>query len=263
MTQTPTPEDIKVSLIESLDETYDLVFVDHGDNLTDSQIAAIVGNDIDSLNDSIWEWESESAAIGARSAALEAVTEYERSHIVPEDFDISETAFEIEEPILNRNSSDPVKELASRTSDAFLRVEVISEDAGFSNWTPKPAKAYLSEIGLPTTEKNITTMTDLIAETPSDLHMAYVVFTATMNDLVSTMGTDSTATVENPEIVLGNPFTGGYWNATFEGALKVKRTDLVTDASAFGWSVEETYGGFITDSTATFTFEAEEGDETA
>lgn len=250
--QTPTVESIKADIIAGLDETYDLIYVDYRDHLTPDQVSAIVRNDSEALNDSIWEWQSESASLGARSAALEAANDYERAHSVPEDFDISDMAFEIEETIRNRDSSNPVKELASRTEDALLRVEVISEDDDLTGWKPMPSATYLTKAGLPVTDKNLATMTSLIAETPSEVHMGYVVFTASVTDLLATMGTEVSLTVENPEIVLGNPFTGGYWNATFEGVRAIGRDRLRTDKSAFGWSVDETYGGFIVEATATF-----------
>lgn len=257
----PTLESIKSTLIESLDKTYDLTYVDYRDTLNPDQVSAIVRNDSEALNDSIWEWESENMTIGARFVALEVVNEYESNHVVPEDFDASEMAFDIEEHILNRNSSDPVKELASHTSDVFMRVELISEDDGLNNWTPQPAKAYLTKTGLPITDSNLATMEALIADTPSDLHMGYAVFYLPVADLLDTMGTDATVTVENPEIILGNPFTGGYWNANFDGTLTMNRADMVTDKSAFGWSVDETYGGFITEATATISPSQEAGHE--
>lgn len=251
-TTAPTLEAIKADIIANLDETYDLTYVGYGDSLSPDQVSAIVRNDSEALNDSTWEWEAESAAIGARSVALEEVNSYEHNHVVPEDFDASDMAFEIEETIRNRNSSNPIKELASATADTLMRVEIISEDDGFSNWSPRPSEAYLSKMGLPNTGKNIDTMNELIDTTPSDLHMAYAVFPASTADLLATMGTDVVATVENPEVVLGNPFTGGYWNATFEGTLSINRSALVTDKSAFGWSVDETYGGFIIECMAAF-----------
>lgn len=263
MTKAPALESIKSEIIANLDESYDLTYVDYRDTLTPGQVAAIARNDTEALHDSTWEWASESAAIGARSAALEAVSDYESKHPVPEDFDTSEMAFEIEEVIRDRDTSNPIKELASNTSDALLRVQVIAEDDGFSDWDDLAPSAYLKHMGLPLTDKNVETMDQLIADTPSEVHMAYVVFRATVADLLATMDSDTTVTVENPEIILGNPFTGGYWNATFEGTLSVSRSRMLTDEDAFGYSVEETYGGFVTDSTATFTFEAEEGDETA
>lgn len=241
-------------IIKTLDETYELVYVEQGDGLTPEQVSDVVNSDTESLDDSIVEWSSENAAISARTAALEAVQEYEHHHEVPEDFDISEMAFEIEETIRDRDTSNPLRELAEQTSDVLLRVNVISEDDAPTTWNEQPVETYLKKAGLPITARNIETMDGLVADTPSEVHMGYAVFSAPIKDLLETMGDDkATVTVENPDIVLGNPFTGGYWSAPFEVTLTFAREDLMTDRDAFGWSVDDTYGGFITEGKATIT----------
>lgn len=249
-----TPETtLRDRIIATLAKTYDLVYVEQGDGLTPEQVSDVVNRDAEALNDSIWEWSTENAAISARTVALEAVQEYERHHEVPEDFDTSEMAFGIEETIRERDTSNPLRDLAEQTSDVLLRVNVISEDDAPTRWNEQPIETYLKKAGLPVTARNIETMDGLIAETPSEVHMAYAVFTAPIKDLLDTMGNDkATVTVTNPDVVLGNPFTGGYWSAPFEVTMTFAREDLVTDRDAFGWSVDDTYGGFITEGRATF-----------
>lgn len=59
----------------------------------------------------------------------------------------------------------------------------------------------------------------------------------------------------SPTIILGNPFTGAYSDAVFEDcSIIVKRSDLKTDKSAFGYGADEVFGGYsLKDSTATIT----------
>lgn len=251
MTHDYTTAIVEKHLVPTLADTYDLIYVEYDDRLTDEQVTALVDGDWDTFDESFEHWEGEARWWGAKYAAEEAVRDFERSHphltLEMQRWDADWAVQHVIDIIQERDGSDFIPQLARRTPDVTMRVQVISEDDSDDRLG---AKKRLRLIGLPVTDANVATMKGLIAEVPSTVHMAYALFTLPVADLLGTWPT-AVYVVTDPVIVMGNPFAGAYWDAQFEGTLEVKRTDLSTDRGAFGYSVDEVYGGYRCDSTAT------------
>lgn len=254
MTATTKTDPVE-EIIGTLYETYELVYVDQSDSFSDDQVAAIISCDYETLDDSIFEIEADQQDFNAHAAANHAMENWMSDH--PEvEVDEHEVLDALEEVIRDRDTADHRSKLARRTTNPMMRVQVVAEDAEFTQHGEAEPQDFLEEIGLPVTAENIATMQNLMADTPSEVYMAYAIFTADVERLMDTMSQpEAVVTVENPSIAMGNPFTGAYWDAQFDGTLTFQRKNMVSDGAAFGYSVEETYGGYITDVEAEITSE--------
>ncbi len=153
-------------IIERLDRSYDLVYVDYRDQLMDTQVAALVRGD--EWLDESWQFESDSKYESTKqiidNPASEIVREWsEEADDADLDFvrdglkdNIDEwdrVRFEIEE----RDSGSWVDELIGNTPNVLLRINAIDEDAAYSYEEVKPRRV-LKDLGLRATAQNIETV---------------------------------------------------------------------------------------------------------
>lgn len=244
-------------VIERLDKSYDLVYVDYRDQLTETQVSALVRSD-EWLEES-WEFESYSRYESAKEIITEltgnVVSEWSAEAGADLDFVLAafkddgdewdRVRFEIEE----RDTGSWVKELMRQTPSVLLRVSVIDEDHGYSFENVAPERV-LVDVGLPlpATEANYRTICSALAECSPEYSvlMGYWIVAADVEDLYDLPpDEDGEVEITNPYLYLGNPFTGSGWitEDPLQGVVRVKRADLRTDRDAFGYSVDEVFGG--------------------
>lgn len=251
-------------IIERLDKSYDLVYVEYDDQLSESQVSALVRGD--EWLDESWEWESDSKYASAKQIidelAREVISEWSEEADAGLDFvldaftgDMDEwdrVRFEIEE----RDTGSWVNQLVSHTPNVLLRINVLDEDHAYSFEEVKPRRV-LKDLGLRATRANIQTMDYTLANASPEYSvlLGYWIVGADVSD-ISELPNDAEAEIEivNPYLYLGNPFSGSGFisERPLEGIARVKREDLRTDKDAFGYSVDEVFGGLRASS-----FEAE------
>lgn len=262
---THTTEQLASEIIERLAKSYDLVYVDYRDEVSDEQAGAIVRGDMEAFYESCWEWEADNRADACATIiaelAADVVADWERADIdtpnrgdepdysaLAEDLtgDIDEyerVRFAIED----RDSGDWVGQLLRNSPNVLLRVSVLDEDHGYS-FEDVAAERVLADVGLPATAANVETMNATLAECSPEYSvlMGYWIVGADLDELHA-LSTEAEADVEivNPYLYLGNPFAGSGFisERPFEGTVRVKRSDLRTDKDAFGYAVDEVYGG--------------------
>lgn len=243
-------------IIKRLDKSYDLVYVDYRDQLTDSQVAKLVRGDDDWLDES-WDWESDQRYEGAKQIIEDLTKEVIRDWSEEADADLDflvdalkanveewdRVRFEIEE----RDEGGWVRQFLRQTPNVLLRINVIDEDHGYSFEEVK-ARRVLKDLGMRATRANVKTVNYVLAETSPEFSvlLGYWIVGADVSD-IEALPTDPETGVEiiNPYLYLGNPFTGSGFisERPIEGTVRVKREDLRTDEDAFGYSVDEIYGG--------------------
>ena len=75
--------------------------------------------------------------------------------------------------------------------------------------------------------------------------MGYWVVGASVSDLWELDGDCERVTIKDPYLYLGNPFAGSGWvtEKSLQATITVGRDELRTDKDAFGYSLDNVYGG--------------------
>lgn len=241
-------------IIERLDKSYDLVYVDYRDQLTDTQVSALVRGD--EWLDESWDFESESKYESAKREIDDLASDVIREWSDEADADLDfirdafrhseewdRVRFEIEE----RDDGSWVKRLVDLTPNVILRINVIDEDHGYAFQDVAPERVLVDlGVPLPATKANFETVEQVLLETSPEFSvlLGYWIVGADVSDLYELPGVDDVEIV-NPYLYLGNPFTGSGFisERPLEATVRVKRDDLRTDKDAFGYSVDKIYGG--------------------
>lgn len=227
----------------ALKDSYELIYVDYRDGLGPKQVSMVVRGDFEALEEDLSEFESESRYQGAEYVAADLLRDVD---IDPDEFDFYE---ELIEEIETRDSSDVAGALAKQTSDVLLRVNVIDEDHGYAFEDVTPERV-LADIGfpLPATEHNYRTIAQALAECSPECSvlMGYWVLGADVGQLYELPSEEEKeVAIIDPYLYLGNPFAGSGWitEDALHGVAIVKRGELRTDEDAFGYSLDNVYGG--------------------
>lgn len=218
-------------LIGRLDAKYELVYVDYRDELLSDQIKHIMNNDMDSLWDSLAEYESESTWYG-----VEAVLEYtfsaeELGELSDEDKDL------LVETIRERDNSDFLSGLLRNTSDVLVRYridEVEWDGENFDDYIVELAKM----LGI-SAKHNKDALEEMAANANVSYYSPdlYLIFTMSLDDVVNLNYNPSKfMKVVNPGVLLldtmnGSGFDGSVplvWDAPFE------RDNLIWDDKKAG-----------------------------
>lgn len=263
-----TLDDLADAIIaDHLQPTYDLVFVNYDDSFTDEQVAAIVRGDYETLWESTGEWESDarydSAATIIKEAAGDAIRLWSRTDAgdidngehydqLVDDFEGTDAWERVREAVEERDSGNWPKELARLTPDVLLRIpiEALDEDHAFS-FEPVTAEQVLTRLGLTADAHNLEAVSYALANASPEFStlMGYWIIAADVEQLYNLPGDtdhgDMLLDIEGPHLYLGNPFAGsGFITETaLHGTVTVRRDQLRTDKDAFGYSVNEVYGG--------------------
>lgn len=255
---------LEAAILEDMSATYDLVYVDRGDGFSPEQVAMIVRGDMEALYESTDEWSNESAWYSACDIADGLAGDVIRRWEREDDADYSELRDywegetdprqSIIDTIRERDDSEYLKTLARMSGGVLLRIPIpaMDEDAGLSLRAVE-APEFLALLGWEHTQDNLSKATDLILNTPSDIHMGYVLAAVDVEDVYDMpyYSTDPDAddydvVIHNPHVMFGNPFTGATWvEGPFTGDFVCKRSELRTDEDAFGYSWTETAGPVV------------------
>jgi hypothetical protein len=260
---------LRDEIIKRLDKSYQLVYVDYRDELTDEQVAMIARGDYESLWESSIDWESGSRSDGARYHINELVDDVIRDWEREDDadyselkdgFDLSAEWDEVNEAIQDRDDSDPYREMAAHTSDVLMRVNVDyqmvdpeasphPEDNAYPMGEEDPSpERLLTDVGLPVTERNVKVANSILANSNPYYSGATCswIFAADVEWLYM-LSSDPEAIIEitNPYLWLGNPWQGDGWvnEEPFEGTVRVKRGNLRTDKDNWGYGWNAVVGG--------------------
>ena len=257
-TETRTATDLANAMIADLDKTYELVYVHYDDKLTDEQVGYIVRGDSEALWESLSEWEDESCWYAVREITTELKANVIRAWEDEDDADYSALAdefdgsdewesvrYEIEE----RNTGDWIKQLVRHTGQVLLRIPIdtIDEDNSFS-FREVEAAEVLDRIGFAHTKGNLREVSYVLANASPEFSvlMGYWIVGADVEALYD-LPIDGDAQVEitDPYIYLGNPFAGSGFvsEKPLTGTVRLSRADLRTDKDAFGYSINDIYGG--------------------
>ena len=228
--------------IARLDESYDLVYVDYRDQLTDEQVTFLVKGDTEALYDSLDEWFSEAEYLGAEAAMHDAFDDDELDCL-------GQTGVQtIRETIMERDTSDWLSALIRQTPDPLLRVCVIDEDDAFA-FESVNAREVLDKVGLSHSDHNVAAVEQALAECSPEYSvlLGYWVFSADLTAL-SKLEEDQVVRVANPHLYLGNPMAGSGFvtEPVLHGVVAIPRSELRTDDDAFGYSIASIYGGVRT-----------------
>lgn len=249
-----TLEELRDEIIKRLDEKYDLVYVDYRDRLSDEQVETLARKGaIDEFWDSTWEFESDS-----RHESEKYIIEELLKDIVKEDATWFEVADEflgtdewiqVQEAIEERDRGNWPKQLASQTPAALMRVLALDEDHGFPMGEENPtAEEALTRLGLAITPENVKAMDYTLnnADPHWDGALAFWIFGLDVETLYEMpIEPELELEVVNPYVYIGNPYQGDGFisEKPLEGTVRIKRGDLTTDKGAFGYPVNEIYGG--------------------
>jgi hypothetical protein len=250
-----TVKKLAKALIAGLDAKYDLVYVEQGDQLTDTQVAAVVKGDWESVWEEASEWADDNRSRGIDAIIGESVAdiiraweaEDERDYTsISDDFSYSKHEDAVREAISERDSGEWARDLVRATPPVLLRVLVIDEDDAYVNEDVEP-EAALRKVGLPLTKHNLAAMAETLANASPEFSslMGFWIVGADVGQLYDLAYDVKHVTITNPHLYLGNPLMGdGYISdAAFEGTVTVERDALRTDADAFGYGVNDLYGG--------------------
>lgn len=251
-----TCEQLADAIIANLDATYELVYVDYRDGLSDEQAAAVVRGDGEALFDSLADFEGDQRYESCRQVIDEALGDVLREWEAETDADLSylrdafphseawdRVRYEIEE----RDRGDWLAQLARNTGRVLLRINVIDEDHGYSFASVEPERV-LVDVGLPlpATEANVATVRATLAECSPEYSvlMGYWIVGVDLSDILK-LPSEGEVEIVNPYLYLGNPFTGSGFISPkpLQARVRVARSDLTTDKDAFGYAVDEIYGG--------------------
>ena len=258
-TETRTATDLANAMIDDLDKTYELVYVTYDDTLTDEQVGHVVRGDMEALWESLAEWEDETSWDSVEQIIAELKASVIRGWENENDVDYSNLAdafdgsdewervrYEIEE----RNTGDWIKRLVRQTGQVLLRIPIdtIDEDNAFCFQEVEPAEV-LDRIGFAHTKDNLSEVSYVLANASPEFSvlMGYWIVGADVEALYDLLIDGDTQQVEitDPYIYLGNPFAGSGFisEKPLTGTVRLPRADLRTDKDAFGYSINDIYGG--------------------
>lgn len=252
-----TVEDLANEIIANLEGSYDLVYVDYRDQLTDKQVAMLVRKDLDGFWESTAEFEADSQydsikeiieAAGREVIDLwEGEDDEDYSHLMAE-LEGGDEWERIREEIQDRDTSRWADQLASQTGTVLLRIPVPQLDEDHAIFHEEIGAADLmAKLDIPSTDTHRQVIEDLLANADPEysLLMGYWVVGISVADIYRLEGYSEYVAISNPHLFLGNPFAGsGYLSEdSLSMEIRVKREDLRTDEDAFGYSIEKIYGG--------------------
>ena len=251
-----TADRMAEEIIAALDPTYDLVYVGRGDGFSKDQVDAIVRSNFEGLWSTTEDWESnarwESVREIIRLAAddvahawhAEDGADGDAIEHVREDFDYPADAWgRVREVIEDRDTGNWVRTLLNNTPDVLLRLAApeLDEDHAQDDYD---SAGILSAIGAEASEHNLNAVQDALNNACTSVLMGYWVVRADVSAIYD-LTPDARVEITNPYLFIGNPFSGAGWitDNPLHHTITVDRKDLVTDRDAFGYGVDEIFGG--------------------
>lgn len=229
--------------VDQLQDSYELVYIDYRDQLTDWQVDWLLSGDHEAFFDDTAEFEHANREAGIDYVVNELVPDEE----VRDDLDAAGVLVQLREEIGERDTSDWITNLAEQTPDVLLRINCISEDDAFA-FTPVTPEQVLTAVGLAHTPGNVQIVRDALAGCSPEhsVLMGYWIVGADVATLLNLLPScHHEVEIVNPHLYLGNPVMGSGWitEKPLEGVVRVELDELRTDKAALGYSVDEIYGG--------------------
>ena len=221
----------------------ELVHVAYDDSLTDEQAEWFITGDMESLFDSVLEWESESRWYGADWYIDELVRHIRKDS---PDFEPDDEWLEdVRDALMDLDDSDILGDLAKNTySGVTLCKWLIDEDS--AEWGKHSVDELIKALDVPDTAENRAVADELIANATTDLGMAFSAYEVSPADLHGLRADRAAIRSRWLPVCYGNPFTGGYWAGAFDmGApVTVPISELTPEDSFIQWGPTEVYGEF-------------------
>lgn len=257
-------ERLAAEIEADLRPTYELVYVDYRDQLTDSQLAALVRGDMETVWEETSEWESDQQWTSAYDIADEMAKdildrwEREADDIDPDedwddvaesidtlrnDWPSSDERQSVLESIMERDNSDWLTQLAAHTSGVLLRIR-LGEDDFDAEWNadPEPDPAELVNlVGVDPSPENVAAAQSII-DNAQTYGTVYLLATVNPSDLLNIDRETDSLTFTDPHILLSNAYAGNGHEEQMTGEVTVPAADLRTDKDAFGYSWNEIAG---------------------
>lgn len=240
--------DILTQATELLEKSYD-IYVGYDDKFSDDQIIPVLRHTWEGQPmDRLLEWESD-CTWDMFKEELERITanleeQYDDMGLDFHTIWDSEHEDLLRDHFHERISGSFMYDLARGCGQQLFRDVIRHVDNSFTTYDTNDtvdARTVLTELGWPTTDKNVELLQDAINNAPTHYIGIAVIWASRVTDLME--GGD-TITVTNPHVVVGNEQTGAYslTDEPLELVHTVKRENLELDSTALGYSVGDCYG---------------------
>lgn len=244
-----TYEELETWAMDQVKPSYDLYYMDYDDELSQEQIEALINGNVELAEDLLWEYTHEYISDRAWDEALDILDKL-KDMVDPEIWEehedeiIDDLQLKLYEAIMQNDEGVYLEDLCRQTESIQVMVPVIDEDE--AEWeSERTPDQLLGALDLPCNEAYRTEARLLIDHAPTDLGMAYIQFEVRPEALIEP--DFNRLTVRNPKVVYGNPFTGGVFDShsldIFKDLVMDVRVSDLLPANAWGYSVEEIYGG--------------------
>ena len=236
-------DDIVRLIKEIFPHGIELGFVDYDDSLTDEQTEWFFAGDMNSLYDSIAEWEWDNCLNGTDWYIDEIV-----SHIRKDspNFDPGDDWLEhVRDTLMDLDESDLLGDLIKRTYKSVTLCKwLIDEDSAV--WGLHSVGGLIEALGVPDTVENRAVADELIANAPTDLGMAFSAYEVAPVELCGVEPGRAGIRSRWLPVCYGNPFTGGYFAGAFDmgATVDVPLSELTPESRFIKWGPTEVYGGF-------------------
>ena len=255
--------DLHEAVMAEMDKSYDLIYVDYRDKLTDTQVNALVQRDWDSLYDELGEWESdarwESVRYHMKDLAEGIISRLEQEHDVDlswlyDEYEHTGTWDEAREQMEERDTSDWLRQLASNTGGVLLRIPLrdslgqpADEDHNIyvngANDLPEP-DFFLATHGIAPTPENVEAYRSICAEVGygGNFLLPFLLAYVDVSDLYAIPYDCGWVEFTDPHLLLENCYAGSGFDAQIHGTVRVHIDDLRTDEGAPGYSWDSVCG---------------------
>ena len=229
----------------ALEETYHLVHIHQGDELSRDQADGLVDNDDVDWDDWEWiydvqrdgaEWELNEILRCVETALWRGHPEFEWDlHIA--DWREGPQWGECFFTIVERDVSNPIRDLAGQTQVA-LRIPLPEPD----DLRADP-REVLTQMGIEPSEPNVAALREVLTEWGGDYGWPFLLVYVNAGDVYD-LGFDDDTLVEvtDGHLFITNVYAGDGHTAKVEGPVRVRRGELRTDTSAAGWGWGEIAG---------------------
>ena len=228
--------------------TYELVWVDYRDCLTDEQVDWIMSGDMEEFWSSTMDWvpdqRYESAEDIVESLAKQyAWAEFEHdADDVLSAFDGSREYYDLILAVMDRDSSDWFTDLIRNTPAPLMRVICLGERYladGLTLVTSDNVREYMREVvdSLVGVDGNTEAIEELLRECYLDYYVIpQLLFTPADLSTILDAALDAKVVITNPWLLLGNPFQGDGYEVELRGNVTLDRGQIRTDRAAAGYS---------------------------
>lgn len=242
-------DDMLNTALEAMPTNPSLGYIDYRDELSNDQVEAMIKGESLEEDPDFTEWiymnKYESASYYVDDCMDHLRKEFADNEEASEWIDDNEDVIKeyLEDEAVYRDDTDLLHDLAANTPDVKLMIPLIGEDD--TDWSDeRKASQLMAALGT-TDERYYWPTRNLIAEAPTDMGMAWVVFEASVVDIYEGRFKQGTIKITNPTVVYGNPFTGGVWDACYEGLTYHGDASTIMRDGSWGYTLDYIYGGFV------------------